>query len=189
MVNELVAQGKDRAYLESLPRDKVKAIYEQGVVVKAVPVTPVAVVKPAPKPVAKPVARLSQDVTGPIYQACMTGMANLKAHYDLDNECEIPERITDYALKIYFAHTLGEAEETAKRASDKLFIHLMWLVSEGKISGDANQRYSEKQAVKAENLAKWLESKGQADNAAKQRARAADIRAKMAEFKAKVEAA
>lgn len=190
MIKELVQLGKDHAYLESLPRDKVKAIYEQTAISKAVDVTPV---QPKPKSLAgtvpvKVLPRLGQEVTGPIYEACMVSMANLKANYDLDNEAEIPERITDYALKIYFAHTLPEAEATARRCQDKLFIHLMWLVSEGKISGTANQRYSEKQATKAENLAKYLDSKGQKANADKQRARALEIRAKMAEFKAQQEA-
>jgi hypothetical protein len=185
MIARLVALGKEPGYLEGLPRDRLKAIYEQCSSTAAIDITPAPKLVVVPTPVAPvvPLTRIAQTVAGPIYEDCLKKLEAMRQHYDLDNEAEVPDRIELYAERIYASHSLPEAEAVVKRCQDKMFIHLMYLLSNGKISGNGNQRYNEKAAAKAENLAKWLLTKGQPENAAKQMARAQEIRRKMVEFK------
>jgi hypothetical protein len=188
LVDRLVAAGKERSYLEAMPRDKLKAIYDQNFPVEYVATFKVVATTQKALP-PKERTKIAKADAQPIYESCMASLAKLKGTYDLDNEAEVPERIADYGLKIFFTHDITEAGQVAQRCYDKFFMHLMWLLSEGKISGTGNQRYNEKRALKAESLARMLTAKGQHDNAAQQMVRAAEIRRKMAEFRAQKEVA
>lgn len=183
MVKYLVGLGKDQAYLESLPRDKVKAIYEQCLAQPAKPKVLVNPVRTPPPPVVVKV--LDKEEAAQFYAQGLLAIEALVARYDLDQELgEVPDRILEHLSTVFKAPTAMAAADILRRNEDKFFIHLMTLAAAGKISGSSQQRYSEKRAKQAESLAKYLESKGQLENAAKQRARAAEIRAKMAEYKA-----
>ena len=199
MIKYLAGLGKDEKYLATLPREKVKAIYEQELAkpLAGVPLSKkknaewakLTVVRPPPPP-PKPVMVLDKAEADQYYARGMAAIANLKDRYDLDSELdEVPDRIIEHLSTVYKASTAMAAADILRRNEDKFFIHLMTLAAAGKISGSSQQRYSEKRAKQAESLAKYLESKGQTENAAKQRARAAEIRAKMAEYKLQQEAA
>jgi hypothetical protein len=118
---------------------------------------------------------LKRDVKA-AYKATLARLETLRAEYKGD---ETPERILLKAEKVLDATTPIEASEAGEKAYQSLFVHLLAEWARGRIEGKDTPIAIETRARQADNLARMLEDKGLDAQAATQRKRAEDIRARL----------
>jgi hypothetical protein len=99
-------------------------------------------------------------------------------YYSCDNtETLVPERIQEFLRsKVYLADTCEQANESARKALEKLHAHLLTLWAHKQITGPNDARNIGDRIRKMEKWVTRLEKLGRKDDALKQRARIEELR-------------
>ena len=119
-----------------------------------------------------------------VFEETENQMNEVADYYGLPR-ADIEERIKEKARKVLEAATLSEAQELSKKAIDCLHTACLVLAYYSKrIPGPRTPEALEKKAKKAESLAKFQESRGNDEAAAKQRARAEKLKNDAKELRA-----
>lgn len=181
--------SKNRTTLErelakaGVKEDLSKLSYEE-LSAKAVPQpTVVAAAVQPEKPVERPI--IDPEEAKAIIDDTRRRFVILAKYYSTEDDVPppgesnvIPERIQEFLRsKVFFASSPEDARKVAHQAIEKLHTHLLLLWGNKRISGPCTASNIEARARKAEKWAVRLEKLGRTEEAAKQRAKVAAIRA------------
>lgn len=135
---------------------------------------------PAPAPVPKaapPVekTRIPAEVAKPIYDATEAKLRSMAEWYGFEDE--IPERVTNCLVGVFYAETEKDARAVARKALDKFFTTLTALWGRNKVSGPPTTSNIMARIKKAENLCDMLHKKGDLKGLATQERRIITLKA------------
>lgn len=102
-------------------------------------------------------------------------MVRMAEQYGLPPD-DIPERNLRKLALVAGAKTYDEAADLAKKAKDSLFLCVLVMWGKKQIPGPTTIESLERDAKKADGLARMLEDKGNDDAAKKQRKKADELR-------------
>ena len=114
-------------------------------------------VKPQP-PVAVEKTRVAAEVAKPIYEDCEHKLRSMADWYGYEDE--LPERVTSMLVSIYYAETVDEARQRARKALDRMHTTLLSMWGKKRIFGPPTADNIEARIAKAERLCDMLAKKG-----------------------------
>lgn len=128
----------------------------------------------------EPQTPISPEEQRAFYDDLMKHWENECSHYGYDEE--MPHHLVAKTQAVLGAVDAEKTREAAVKARQSMLTWILGEWSRGKISGPATVHTLEKQRKKAENLAKFLESKGLDAQAASQWDKAEDLAVRIAEM-------
>lgn len=171
LIREMREQGCKEATLDLLDYATLcdwHALVMEG---KSVP-RPASVPKPAVV-LQQERIRISPDIAKSLYASTEAKLKHMAAWYGFEDP--IPDRITDHLVKLFYAEDLEQAGVIAKTTVSKMFMFMLSEWSKRNVPGPRTAENIEKQVRQCESWVKRFEKEGKAEQAAKQRARLAEI--------------
>lgn len=170
LVRELKARGAAEQDLATVPHTELEQRLVQAVA--AEPPPPVVVERTVVDPeLAKGIIAEAREKFDEMVDYYAPGKVDARGR-----PFEIPERVHEHLRRAFMAPDSEAVRHIAKRAIDKLFLHLMYEWGQNHITGPRTAENIKRRAADADSWAERLEGEGRYEESDRQRARAVAIR-------------